>query len=67
MNDSEELQQVIAQRIQQSERQRITFAEFMELVLYQPQFGYYSTRNSIIGPQGDFVTSHIWVTTLAKC
>ena len=29
----------------------------MELALYHPQFGYYSTRQSILGPQGDFITS----------
>lgn len=29
----------------------------MTLALYQPQFGYYSTRDSIIGPRGDFITS----------
>lgn len=57
MNDPEELQQIITQRIQQSEQQRITFAEFMALALYHPQFGYYATPSSIIGPQGDFITS----------
>ena len=57
LNSSQSLQHIIIQRIQQSESQRITFAEFMEMVLYQPQFGYYSTPNSIIGPQGDFETS----------
>lgn len=55
--DNSGLQQVIAQRIEQSEQQRITFADFMEMALYHPQFGYYSTRSGIIGPQGDFVTS----------
>ncbi len=54
---SENIEQAIAQIIQQSAKQRITFAEFMELALYHPQFGYYATPNSIIGPQGDFVTS----------
>ncbi len=29
----------------------------MDLALYHPQFGYYATPSSIIGPQGDFVTS----------
>ncbi len=29
----------------------------MELALYHPQFGYYSSPSSIIGPQGDFITS----------
>ncbi len=57
LNCSENLRKVIAQRIYQSEHQRITFAEFMELALYHSQFGYYSSPSSIIGPQGDFVTS----------
>lgn len=57
LNTSEQLQQTIIERIQQSQNQRITFAEFMRLALYHPQFGYYATPGSIIGPQGDFVTS----------
>jgi len=55
--DTLKIEQVIAQAIVQSKAQRITFAEFMELALYHPQFGYYSTRDRIIGAQGDFVTS----------
>ncbi len=52
----------IAQKIQAAPRQRITFADYMELALYHPQFGYYSSRatqqkEAAIGPQGDFVTS----------
>lgn len=57
MNSSEKLRQAIAQRIHQSEQQRITFAEFMEMALYHPQLGYYATPSSSIGPQGDFITS----------
>ncbi len=62
MNHSKELWPVIAQRIQQSDRQCITFADYMELALYHPQFGYYSSKATLqkeaaIGPQGDFVTS----------
>ena len=57
LNSSQNLQQIITKRIQQSERQRITFADFMETALYQPEFGYYSTLGSIIGPEGDFITS----------
>ncbi len=36
---------------------RITFARFMELALYHPQFGYYRTGAARIGRQGDFFTS----------
>ena len=38
-------------------RGRIPFAEFMELVLYHPQLGYYNSPGEKIGPQGDFYTS----------
>ena len=36
---------------------RITFARFMELALYHPQFGYYRTGQTRIGRHGDFFTS----------
>ena len=49
--------QLIADQIAASPQQRITFAEYMELVLYHPQHGYYSTNTVNIGKQGDFFTS----------
>lgn len=58
INDSNvELCQVIRQRIAESPQQRITFAEYMDLVLYHPQYGYYTTTEAKIGKQGDFFTS----------
>ncbi|MBE9076607.1 class I SAM-dependent methyltransferase [Romeria aff. gracilis LEGE 07310] len=51
------LTQTLVQRIQQSPQQQISFADFMALALYHPQQGYYSTRDAVIGPQGDFITS----------
>ena len=44
-------------RIQETPQQRITFAEYMDCVLYHPQQGYYATGGSQIGSQGDFFTS----------
>jgi SAM-dependent MidA family methyltransferase len=38
-------------------RGAITFARFMELALYCPNFGYYETEEDIIGRKGDFFTS----------
>jgi SAM-dependent MidA family methyltransferase len=35
----------------------ITFARFMELALYCPDFGYYETNQHIVGRSGDFYTS----------
>ncbi|MBD2326994.1 class I SAM-dependent methyltransferase [Alkalinema sp. FACHB-956] len=50
-----ELIRLIVDQIQQ--RSRLTFAEFMELALYQPDQGYYVRRASKIGATGDFFTS----------
>ncbi len=49
--------EIIAQQIAKSSKQRITFAEFMELALYHPQQGYYATNQSGAGIQSDFFTS----------
>ena len=47
----------LACRIAESPSCRITFAEYMDLVLYHPEHGYYATNTVNIGPQGDFFTS----------
>ena len=39
-----------------TQRGRITFAEFMDIALYHPEGGYYTSRNPV-GPEGDFYTS----------
>ncbi len=48
---------IIRDRISQSPQRRITFAEYMELVLYHPEQGYYATNQVNIGEQGDFFTA----------
>lgn len=58
INDSNPaLCDAIARRIAESPQHRITFAEYMELVLYHPQHGYYATNAVKIGSSGDFFTS----------
>ncbi|MEH2025649.1 class I SAM-dependent methyltransferase [Nostoc sp.] len=48
----------IANHITTTPQQRITFAEFMDMVLYHPEYGYYSSDAVKIGFQGgDFFTS----------
>ena len=47
----------LLEHIRQSPQQRLTFAEFMEWVLYQPDYGYYSSGQVDIGLRGDFVTA----------
>lgn len=49
--------EAIARCIAASPQQRITFAAYMELVLYHPQYGYYATKAVNLGRQGDFFTS----------
>jgi SAM-dependent MidA family methyltransferase len=57
MNNNLQLVENIADQIVTSSQQRITFAEYMELVLYHPQFGYYASNAERIGQSGDFLTS----------
>ena len=52
-----QLQDFIFEYIATSPQKRITFAEYMDLVLYQPEYGYYSAGKVKIGSQGDFFTS----------
>lgn len=48
---------LIAQRIAESPFRRITFAEYMDLALYDPRQGYYTANRNKIGATGDFLTS----------
>jgi SAM-dependent MidA family methyltransferase len=57
MDNNIELIEVICDRINNCPQQRITFADYMELVLYHPQYGYYATNAKRIGKSGDFLTS----------
>ncbi|WP_299411592.1 SAM-dependent methyltransferase [Acaryochloris sp. IP29b_bin.148] len=47
----------MADHIQAAPQQQMTFAEFMEWVLYDPDQGYYATNQVQIGVAGDFFTS----------
>ncbi|NEP42852.1 MAG: class I SAM-dependent methyltransferase, partial [Okeania sp. SIO2H7] len=57
MNSNPILCEIIRQRIEETARKRITFAEYMDLTLYHPQEGYYAKEATKIGKQGDFLTS----------
>ena len=50
-----ELRRAILHRIE--ERGRVTFREFMDLCLYHPKYGYYSSNREKIGKRGDYYTS----------
>ncbi|MGK7952870.1 MAG: class I SAM-dependent methyltransferase [Xenococcaceae cyanobacterium] len=51
------LQKILSDRLAAAPDNRITFAEYMNLVLYDPQYGYYSSGVVEIGYRGDFFTS----------
>jgi len=52
------LREAIISRIISSPQQRITFAEYMDMALYHPESGYYSSNKVKIGFKGgDFFTS----------
>lgn len=55
--DNEILKNLIADKIANAPNQRLTFAEYMDLVLYHPEQGYYATGSVNIGSNGDFFTS----------
>jgi SAM-dependent MidA family methyltransferase len=57
MSDNYRAIEVIIDRINSAPQQRITFAEYMDVVLYHPQAGYYATNTELIGEGGDFLTS----------
>jgi SAM-dependent MidA family methyltransferase len=56
-SDNELLKSLIVETISHTPNQRITFAEYMDLVLYHPEQGYYATGAVNIGSEGDFFTS----------
>ncbi|MGF1539556.1 MAG: class I SAM-dependent methyltransferase [Pleurocapsa sp.] len=56
-SSSRQLYQIVLERIKDAPQQRITFAEYMDLVLYHPDYGYYSSGVIKIGAEGDFFTS----------
>ncbi len=57
MNDNLELIKIINDKINSSVDQQINFADYMELVLYHPQSGYYTSSAERISQSGDFLTS----------
>ena len=56
-NNSSALYKIVLEKIRQSPKSQLTFAEYMDLVLYEPQYGYYSSGAVAIGAAGDFFTA----------
>ena len=52
-----DLSNLIIQQILHSSDCQISFAEYMEMALYHPHYGYYAANHGKIGAHGDFLTS----------
>jgi SAM-dependent MidA family methyltransferase len=59
------LQNIIKERIEHENN--ISFAQFMQMALYQPGYGYYSSGTHKFGKEGDFVTSPELGSLFAQC
>ena len=64
MSDSD-LQQLISERIQRDGP--ITFAEYMRMALYEPEYGYYTTGAAKMGWEADYFTSTDVSSLFANC
>jgi SAM-dependent MidA family methyltransferase len=51
----DDLKKKIITRIR--EKGPVTFEQFMEMALYDPEYGYYTKKEKIVGKEGDFYTS----------
>ncbi len=69
LSSSQALTLLIKQQILQNNNW-ISFTDYMQLVLYTPEYGYYSSNSQKFGPNGDFITapelSPLFGQTLAK-
>ncbi|SFL32081.1 SAM-dependent methyltransferase, MidA family [Paenibacillus sp. 1_12] len=57
MQDDHKLQEIIRGIMEQSSQQAISFRDYMELCLYHPELGYYTSSRDKVGKTGDFYTS----------
>ena len=57
MANSSALYKIISEKIENSRHKRITFARYQDAVLYDPNYGYYSSGRVGIGAKGDFFTA----------
>ncbi|MGD1921721.1 MAG: class I SAM-dependent methyltransferase [Pleurocapsa sp.] len=55
--NSQALQKILEAEIASSSHQRISFAKYMDIALYHPDYGYYNSGITKIGKEGDFFTS----------
>lgn len=61
------LSELISNAIKRSEDQAIPFSQFLQLALYEPHYGYYTSSDNIIGTGGDYITAPELGDTFGKC
>lgn len=57
LDRNRQLVQIIGNAIRAADRKAITFAEFMDMALYHPTLGYYTSATHVLGRDGDFTTA----------
>lgn len=72
LNDDEILRHrqqsgLIARKIQDSSDKRIPFSEFLNLALYEPNLGYYTSNANAMGVKGDYITAPEIGDAFGKC
>ena len=54
---SRKLGELILAQIRSSEQKAIPFSSYMNLALYAPEIGYYTSAGKVVGARGDFITA----------
>ena len=61
------LSELISNAIKRSEDHAIPFSRFLQLALYEPHYGYYTSSDTIIGNDGDYITAPELGDTFGRC
>lgn len=62
-----QLVDLIKNKIKNSDEKAISFAEYMQMALYEPNYGYYVNDLPKFGPAGDFITAPMISPVFANC
>ena len=57
LDRNRQLVRVIRDAVRARQPRAITFAEFMDMALYHPTLGYYTSATQVLGKEGDFTTA----------
>src|SRR5688500_17649946 len=66
LQHSQQLREIIIATIR-NQATPLSFADYMQLALYYPGFGYYASGNQKLGASGDFITAPELSPLFSKC